>query len=70
MFRLSPAELLVFAGVLNNTKESSEDTKVVRQVTKILLHEGFVRKPLSNDIAVLKVGIFLSIKSKYFHSFG
>ncbi|GFG36634.1 hypothetical protein Cfor_04118, partial [Coptotermes formosanus] len=52
---LSPADLVVFAGVLNNTQESSEDTKVVRQVTELFVHEGFVYGPLINDIAIMKV---------------
>ncbi|GFG36636.1 hypothetical protein Cfor_04119, partial [Coptotermes formosanus] len=43
------------AGVLNNTKDSSEDTKVVRQVTEVFVHEGFVYGPLVNDIAIMKV---------------
>jgi hypothetical protein len=66
---MSPTELVVYAGVLKKPKESTEGTKVVRQVTAIFVHDGFVQKTLNNDIALLKVGIFVSIKSKYFHSF-
>jgi hypothetical protein len=55
IFRLYPADLVIFAGVLNNTQKSSEDTKVVRQVTEVFLHEGFDYDTLINDIAILKV---------------
>jgi hypothetical protein len=51
----------VFAGVLNNTVGASEDTKVVRKVTEVFLHEGFDYITLINDIAIIKV----SIKFKY-----
>jgi len=40
-FRRSPVDLVVFAGVLNNTVESSEGTKVVREVTEVFLHEQY-----------------------------
>jgi secreted trypsin-like serine protease len=47
----------VVAGVLNNIVESSEETKVVRKVTKVYVHEEFNYDTLINDIAILKVGI-------------
>jgi secreted trypsin-like serine protease len=58
MFRLSAAELVILAGVLNNTLESTEDTKVVREVTDVFVHEEYNEDTLTNDIAVLKVRIF------------
>jgi hypothetical protein len=67
IFRLSPADLVVFAGVLNNTQESSEDTKVVRQVTELFVHEGFVYGPLINDIAIMKVGIRFMYERQAFY---
>ena len=57
IFRTSPSDLQVVAGVLNNTVESSEETKVVREVTEIFLHEEYTDATLINDIAILKVGI-------------
>jgi hypothetical protein len=57
MFRISPKDLRVFAGVLNNTMESSEETKVVQEVTKIFVHEEFVYNSSIHDIALLKVGV-------------
>jgi len=64
-FRLPPAYLEVFAGVLDNTVESSEATKVVREVIEIFLHEKYESKgDISiNDIAIIKVGL-LSIHEK------
>ena len=66
-FRLTAADLIVFAGVLNNTVGSSEDTKVVRQVTEIFLHEEFDYGTyrIINDIAIIKVGIIFKYKSKH-----
>jgi hypothetical protein len=63
VFRLSPASLVVFAGVLNNTVKSSEDTKVVREVTEIFIHEEYDDETLRNDIAILKV-ILISMYEK------
>jgi hypothetical protein len=57
VFRLFPAYLEVYAGVLNNTMKSSEDTKVVREVTEVFLHEEYDNDCLINDIAIIKVGI-------------
>jgi len=57
IFRLSPTVLRVFAGVLNNTVDSSEETKVVRDVTEVYVHEEFKKSNLINDIAILKVRI-------------
>ncbi|XP_069687385.1 trypsin-1-like [Periplaneta americana] len=48
-------ELIVFAGVLNKTWQSSESTKVVRNVTQVFLHEDFVYEKYLNDIAIMKV---------------
>jgi hypothetical protein len=48
---------VVYAGVLNNPEESTEDTKIVHKVTATFVHDEFVLKPLNNDIAILKVGI-------------
>jgi hypothetical protein len=45
----------VFAGVLNNTWQSSEPTKVIRTVTHVFLHEDYVNEKYHNDIAILKV---------------
>jgi hypothetical protein len=42
IFRTSPEDLQVVAGVMNNTVESSEETKVVREVTEMYVHEEFV----------------------------
>jgi len=47
----------VFAGVLNNTVESSEDTKVVHDVTDVFRHEEYDHDNLINDIAIIKVGL-------------
>jgi len=52
--------------VLNNTAGSSEDTKVVRQVTEVFLHEEFDYGTLINDIAIVKVGIIFKYKNKHF----
>jgi secreted trypsin-like serine protease len=57
LFRISTTDLLVVAGVLKNTVESSEETKVVREVTEVYVHEEFKYDTLINDIAILKVGI-------------
>jgi hypothetical protein len=57
IFRISPTDLLVIAGVLKNTVDSSEETKVLRNVTEVLIHEEYVDEPVNNDIAILKVGI-------------
>ena len=67
IFRLSPANLVVFAGVLNNTVESSEDTKVVREVTEVFLHEEYDDYTLSNDVAIIKVGLFSIYKKQIFY---
>jgi hypothetical protein len=53
MFRLSPAYLLVFAGVLKSTVESSKDNKLVREVTDVFLHEEYDDGSLVKDIANL-----------------
>jgi len=51
----SPADLQMVAGVLNNTIESSEETKVVRNVTEVFVHEEYKYGSYINDIALLKV---------------
>jgi len=66
MFRLSPAYLLVFAGVLKSTVESSEDTKLVHEVTDVFLHEEYGDGSLVNDIANLKVGLIFKYKKQMF----
>jgi len=68
-FRLRAAEFIVFAGVLNRIAESSEDTKVVREVTEVFLHEKFDYDSLINDIAIIKVGIIFKYKNQHFISF-
>jgi secreted trypsin-like serine protease len=65
IFRRTPADLVVFAGV-NNTVESSEDTKVVREVTEVFLHEQYENNTLSNDIAIIKVGLLLKYETLIF----
>ena len=56
------------AGVLNNTVESSEETKVVREVTKLNVHEEFNDFTLINDIAILKVGIIFKYEKQLFYT--
>jgi hypothetical protein len=67
LFKLSPAHLVVFAGVLNNTVESSEVTKVVREVTEVFLHEEYDNDTLSNDIAIIKVGLLSMYEKQIFY---
>ena len=67
IFRTSPSDLQVVAGVLNNTVESSEETKVVREVTDVIIHEEFNDYTLINDIAILKVGIIFKYKKEIFY---
>ena len=52
------------AGVLNNTVESSEETKVVLQVTDLYIHEEINYYTSINDIAILKVGIILKFEKQ------
>jgi len=66
IFRLSPTNLLVLAGVLNNKVESSEDTKVVREVTDVFLHEEY-DESLINDIAIIKVRLFFNYETQIFY---
>jgi N6-adenosine-specific RNA methylase IME4 len=66
MFRISPKDLRVVAGVLNGTVESPEKTKVVREIAEIYLHEKFSYNSLNNDIALLKVGINFLYEMKCF----
>ena len=57
IFRLSATDLIVVAGVLINTVDSSEETKVVRDVTELYVHEQYNDVTFINDIAIIKVGI-------------
>jgi hypothetical protein len=66
IFRLSPTNLLVLAGVLNNKVESSEDTKVVREVTDVFLHEEY-DESLINDIAIIKVRLLFKYETQIFY---
>jgi len=54
----------VVAGVLNNTVEPSEETKVVWEVTELYLHEELNYSSLINDIAILKVGIIFKYEKQ------
>ena len=64
IFRKNPIDLKVVAGVLNNTVESSEETKVVLQVTEMYVHEEFNYSTSVNDIAILKVGIIFKFEKQ------
>ena len=66
-FRLSPANLDVFAGVLDQTMESPEDTKMVREVTEIFLHEEYEHDTYNNDIAIIKVGLRFKYETLIFY---
>jgi len=66
-FRLSPTNLLVLAGVLNNTVESLEDTKVVREVTDVFLHEEFDYESFTNDIAIIRVRLHFKYEKQIFY---
>ncbi|XP_021925295.1 trypsin-1-like [Zootermopsis nevadensis] len=55
VYGLDTAELIVYSGVLNNTWQSPEASKVVQRVTHAFLHEGFDYEKYHNDIAILKV---------------
>ena len=57
----------MLAGVLNNTVESSEDTKVVHDVTDVFLHEEYDNDTLIKDIAVIKVGLIFKYKKQMFY---
>jgi hypothetical protein len=67
IFRISSTDLQVIAGVLNNTVESLEETKVVREVTDVFIHEEFDEATLINDIAILKVGIIFKHEKQIFY---
>jgi len=54
----------VVAGVLNNTVESSEETKLVREVTELYVHEEFNNFTLIKEIAILKVGIIFKYEKQ------
>jgi hypothetical protein len=58
---------VVFAGVLDSTQESSEDTKVVRQITEVFVYDGFVYDLLINDIAIINVGVLLMWERQTFY---
>ena len=57
IFRISPKDLKVVAGVLDITEDSSEETKVVLDVTEVHVHEQYNDVTFINDIALIKVGI-------------
>ena len=68
IFRKTAADLQVLAGVLNNTVESCEGTKVVREVKMVILHEEFYEHPqingtYFNDIAIIMVGLLFKYKT-------
>ena len=67
VFRLAPAHLVVCADVLNNTVESSEVTKVVREVTEVFLHDECDNDTLSNNIAIIKVGSLSMYEKQIFY---
>ena len=67
-FRLSPAYLEVFAGVLDHTMESSEDTRMVRGVTEIFLHEEYEHYTYNNDIAIINVGLLFKYETLIFYT--
>ena len=59
----------MLAGVLNNTDESREDTKIVLEVTKVILHEKFEEHPqfngtYFNDTAIIEVGLLFKYKTQ------
>jgi len=51
----SVSDLRVVAGVLDISENSSEETKVVREVTEVYVHEEFDYDTRRHDIAILKV---------------
>lgn len=55
VFGLPTAELIVYAGVLNNSWQTAQENRVVRHVTEVFLHEEFDIDTYINDIAVLQV---------------
>ena len=57
----------MFGGVLNNTVESSEDTKLVHDVTDVFLHEEYDHDTLINDIDVIKVGLIFTYEKQIFY---
>jgi hypothetical protein len=65
---MSPTDLLVIAGVLKNTVDSSEETKVVRKVTDVFLHEEFNYETAINDIAILKVGTIFKYEKQIIYT--
>jgi len=69
IFRLSPVHLLVvdFVGVMKNIVESTEDTKVFREVTEVFLHEEYDGDTLSNDIAIIKIGLLSMYEKQIFY---
>jgi hypothetical protein len=67
IFRTSPTDLKVVAGVLINRIVSSEETMVVRKVIEMYIHEEFNDDTLINDIAILKVGIICMYEKQIFY---
>ena len=63
----TPANLLVIAGVLNNTVDLSKDTELVYDVTDVFLHEEYDHDTLINDIDVIKVGLIFTYEKQIFY---
>jgi len=66
IFRLSPSYLVMFAGVLKKTVESSEDTKFVREFTEIFPHEEYDDDILNKDSSIIKTGLLVMYKILHF----
>jgi hypothetical protein len=59
----------VYAGALNNSWQTPEENRVVRQVTEVFLHEEFDIDTYINDIAILKVAIIFNWDIQIFYIF-
>jgi hypothetical protein len=57
----------VVAGFLNNTVGSSEENKVVLNITDVFIHEEYKDGSNINDIVFLKVGIYLMYEKEIFY---
>jgi hypothetical protein len=55
IFRKSPEDIQVVAGIVINPQKSSEDTKVIREIKEWFVHEEYDDDTLVNDIAIIKV---------------
>jgi hypothetical protein len=67
IFRISPTDLKIVSGVLNNTVGSSDENKVGLNVTDIFVHEKYKDGSNINDIVLLKVGKNLMYEKKKFY---